>query len=146
MSASAYADCIRLICSLTACPYHIRFAIPLTAYTTCILKAVILFSLPKTRESQGRPPISVLLRSTKTKRCPGCGSISVRPSMCLSFFLPASISGNDRPHEIGLMTSARPHSPHSHSSHWAAQASAMRQEDKLLPPRPLSHQEVLNDR
>ena len=113
MSASAYADCIRLIYSLTACPYHIRFAIPLTAYTTRILKAVILFSLPKTRESQGRPPISVLLRSTKTKRCPGCGSISVRPSMCLSFFLPASISGNDRPHEIGLMTRARPHSPHS---------------------------------
>ena len=96
-SVSAYADCIRLIYSLTAFAYYIRFAIPLTGYTTCILKAATLFSLATTRESQRRHPISVLLQYTKTKRCPGLGSIPVRPSICLSFFLCVSISLSDRP-------------------------------------------------
>ena len=96
-SVSACTDCIRLICSLAAFAYYIRLAIPFTAYTTCILKAATLFSLHKTRESQRRPPISVLLQYTKTKRCPGFGSPPFRPSMCLSFFLCVSISLSDRP-------------------------------------------------
>ena len=94
---SAYADCIRLICWLTAFAYYSLFSTPFTAYTTCILKAATLFSLHKTRESQRRPPVSVLLRYTKTKRCPGFGSIYVRPAMYLSFFLSVSISLSDRP-------------------------------------------------
>ena len=113
-SVSACTDCIRLICSLAAFAYYIRLAIPFTAYTTCILKAATLFSLHKTRESQRRSQslyfyntpkqndVRVLDHPRSVRLC-----VSVSFSVCPYRSVIAQ-------YDIGLMTCARSHSPHSH--------------------------------